>query len=40
MTAFPFRAVFVSSAGFHPDAGLAPTPIEAQASPMGEVRGS
>ena len=40
MTAFPFRAVFVSSAGSHPDAGAmrgrAPTPIEAQAS-RGEV---
>ena len=32
ITASPFSAVFVSSAGFHPDVGMGPTPIEAQAS--------
>ena len=39
MTTFPFSAVFVSSAGFHSDGGVVPTPIEAQAS-RGEAHGS
>jgi hypothetical protein len=37
--AFSFSAVFVSSAGFHLDDGMDPTPIEAQAS-RSEARGS
>jgi hypothetical protein len=38
ITALPFSAVFVSSAGFRRDDGMDPTPIEAQAS-RGEARG-
>jgi hypothetical protein len=40
ITAFPFNAVFVSSAGFHPDVGGGPQHLLRLKLRVGEARGS